>query len=34
VDLDGPFPDVDTTRPEVNGQLLEQWKTRLVSDPG
>jgi alkanesulfonate monooxygenase len=27
VDLDGPFPDVDTTRPEVNGQLLEQWKT-------
>jgi FMN-dependent oxidoreductase (nitrilotriacetate monooxygenase family) len=27
IDLDGPFPDVDTTRPEVNGPLLERWKT-------
>jgi N-acetyl-S-(2-succino)cysteine monooxygenase len=26
VDLDGEFPDVDTTRPEVNGTLLEKWK--------
>jgi alkanesulfonate monooxygenase SsuD/methylene tetrahydromethanopterin reductase-like flavin-dependent oxidoreductase (luciferase family) len=27
VDLDGPFPDIDTTQPEVNGELLERWKT-------
>src|SRR5215468_7330131 len=27
VDVNGPFPDVDTTRPEVNGELLERWKT-------
>ncbi len=27
VDLDGPFPDIDTSRPEVNGPLLERWKT-------
>lgn len=27
VDLDGPFPPIDTTRPELNGPLLERWKT-------
>jgi FMN-dependent oxidoreductase (nitrilotriacetate monooxygenase family) len=27
VDLDGPFPDIDTTSPEVNGALLDRWKT-------
>lgn len=32
VDLDGPFPDVDTTRPEVNGELLERWKTLANND--
>jgi N-acetyl-S-(2-succino)cysteine monooxygenase len=24
--LDGPFPDIDTSRPELNGQLLARWK--------
>jgi FMN-dependent oxidoreductase (nitrilotriacetate monooxygenase family) len=26
-DLDGPFPAIDTTRPELNGPLLERWRT-------
>ena len=26
VDLDGPFPDLDTADPAVNGALLERWK--------
>jgi N-acetyl-S-(2-succino)cysteine monooxygenase len=24
--LDGPFPDIDTSRPELNGPLLARWK--------
>jgi FMN-dependent oxidoreductase (nitrilotriacetate monooxygenase family) len=32
VDLDGPFPDIDTTRPEVNGALLERWKTLATNE--
>ena len=27
VDLDGPFPDIDTTNSDVNGALIERWKT-------
>ena len=30
--VDGPFPDVDTTRPEVNGELLERWKTLATNE--
>jgi N-acetyl-S-(2-succino)cysteine monooxygenase len=25
VDLDGPFPEIDTSSPELNGPLLERW---------
>lgn len=32
MDVDGPFPDVDTTRPEVNGELLERWKTLATNE--
>ena len=32
VDVDGPFPDVDTTRPEANGELLERWKTLATNE--
>ncbi|MBC8075939.1 MAG: LLM class flavin-dependent oxidoreductase [Chloroflexales bacterium] len=27
VDLDDPFPDIDTSDPAVNGPLIERWKT-------
>ncbi len=27
VDLDGPFPDIDTSDPNLNGTLIERWKT-------
>lgn len=27
VDLDGPFPDMDTSDPNINGALIERWKT-------
>lgn len=27
VDLDGPFPDIDTSDPAINGALIERWKT-------
>lgn len=26
-DLDGPFPAIDTSRPELNGPLLERWRS-------
>jgi FMN-dependent oxidoreductase (nitrilotriacetate monooxygenase family) len=26
VDLDGPFPDIDTTQPGLNAPLIERWK--------
>jgi FMN-dependent oxidoreductase (nitrilotriacetate monooxygenase family) len=27
VDLDGPFPDIDTSDPNINGELIERWRT-------
>jgi FMN-dependent oxidoreductase (nitrilotriacetate monooxygenase family) len=27
VDLDAPFPDIDTSDPAINGELIERWKT-------
>jgi alkanesulfonate monooxygenase len=32
VDLDGPFPDIDTSNPNLNGVLLERWKTQAHAE--
>ncbi|HEU4325164.1 MAG TPA: NtaA/DmoA family FMN-dependent monooxygenase [Roseiflexaceae bacterium] len=32
VDLDGPFPDIDTADPAVNGPLLERWKQQAHAE--
>jgi FMN-dependent oxidoreductase (nitrilotriacetate monooxygenase family) len=33
VDLDGPFPDIDTSDPSINGPLIERWK-KLSQEKG
>ena len=32
VDLDGPFPNINTTQPDINGALIERWKTLVNAE--